>query len=273
MKTLHNPFKQALKDGKQQYGFWMGLCNPLSAELCGHTGYDWLLIDGEHAPNDLSTILAQLQALSGSASHPVVRLADGNPTTIKQVLDIGAQTLLIPMVETAQQARDLVRATTYPPAGFRGVGTALARAARWNMTDNYLNGADEAFCLLIQVESVVALENLDEILTVDGVDGIFIGPADLAATMGHLGNPAHPEVKAAVENATRKIRAAGKAAGTLATNKATAKHYESVGIQFVALGIDTLLLAQGASELLQAHLADDSEDNLVTTTNQGNGAY
>ena len=272
MQTPHNPFKQALKDGKQQYGFWLGLCSPLSAELCAYTGYDWLLIDGEHAPNDLSSILAQLQAVSGTPSHPVVRLADGNPTTIKQVLDIGAQTLLIPMVETAEQARELVRATTYPPAGFRGVGTALARAAHWNMIDGYFDDVDNEFCLLIQIESVAALENLDEILNVDGVDGVFIGPADLAATMGHLGNPAHPEVKAAVEGAIRKIRAAGKAAGTLATNKVTAQHYESVGIQFVALGVDTLLLAQGAQNLLQTHLAVDS-DSSTTAANQGNGAY
>lgn len=272
MKTPHNPFKQALKDSKQQYGFWLGLCNPLSAELCGYTGYDWLLIDGEHAPNDLNAILAQLQAIAATPAHPVVRLADGNPTTIKQVLDIGAQTLLIPMVETAEQAHELVRATTYPPQGFRGVGTALARAAHWNMVDGYFADVDKEFCLLIQIESVTALENLDDILTVDGVDGVFIGPADLAATMGHLGNPAHPDVKAAVEKATRKIRAAGKAAGTLATNKATAQHYESVGVQFVALGVDTLLLAQGARGLLQAHLADDSDtDNAAA--NQGNGAY
>lgn len=269
MKTPHNPFKQALKDGKQQYGFWLGLCNPLSAELCAYTGYDWLLIDGEHAPNDLSSILAQLQAISGTPSHPVVRLADGNPTTIKQVLDIGAQTLLIPMVETAEQARELVRATTYPPHGFRGVGTALARAAHWNMVDGYFADVDKEFCLLIQVESVTALENLDEILNVEGVDGVFIGPADLAASMGHLGNPAHAEVKSAVEVAIRKIRAAGKAAGTLATSKAIAKHYESVGIQFVALGVDTLLLAAAAKSTLANHLAEGDTDEKES----GNGAY
>ncbi len=269
MKTPHNSFKQALKDGKQQYGFWLGLCNPLSAELCGYTGYDWLLIDAEHAPNDLNSVLAQLQAIAGTPSHPVVRLADDNPTTIKQVLDIGAQTLLIPMIETAEQAQRLVRATTYPPNGFRGVGTALARAARWNMVEDYFNDVDKEFCLLIQVESVTALKNLDDILAVEGVDGVFIGPADLAATMGNLGNPAHPEVKAAVEEAIRKIRAAGKSAGTLATSRAIAKHYESVGVQFVALGVDTLLLAAAAKSTLANHLAEDG----VTDIEKGNGAY
>ncbi|MEZ5538017.1 MAG: 4-hydroxy-2-oxoheptanedioate aldolase [Thiolinea sp.] len=271
MKTPHNPFKQALKEGRQQYGFWLGLCNPLAAEICAHTGYDWLLIDGEHAPNDLRTVLAQLQAISGTPSHPVVRLADGNPTTIKQFLDIGAQSLLIPMVETAEQAQALVRAITYPPTGMRGVGTALARAARWNMVDGYFKDVNNELCLLIQIESVTALNNLDEILTVEGVDGIFIGPADLAATMGHLGNPAHPEVKAAVEGAIQKIRAAGKAAGTLATNKAIARHYEAHGIQFIALGVDTLQLAAAAQSTLANHLADD--ESATDGQNSGNGAY
>lgn len=268
MKTPENTFKQALKDGKQQYGFWLGLANPLSAELLAHTGYDWLLIDGEHAPNDLRTILAQLQAIDGTPSHPVVRLPDSDPAKIKQILDIGAQSLLIPLVETAEQAQELARAITYPPNGIRGVGTALARAAKWNMTEDYFAAVDNELCLLIQVESVTALENLDEILNVERVDGVFIGPADLAASMGHLGNPAHPEVKTAIEGAIGKIRAAGKAAGTLATSKAVAQHYESVGVQFVALGVDTLVLAQHAKRILEAHYAED-----VAPQTQGNGAY
>jgi 4-hydroxy-2-oxoheptanedioate aldolase len=268
MKTPRNPFKQALQEGKQQYGYWLGLCNPLSAELCANLGYDWLLIDAEHAPNDVRTVMAQLQAIEGSGSHAVVRLVQGETALIKQMLDIGAQTLLIPMVETAQQAEHIVRAMHYPPTGVRGVGTALARAARWNICDDYFSVADQQVCLLIQVESVNALENLDEILTVDGIDGVFIGPADLAASMGHLGNPAHPDVKAAVEQATAKIRAAGKAAGTLATNKAIASHYEAAGMQFVALGVDTLALAAAAKNTLTAH-RDDSSD----ADNSGNGAY
>ncbi|PWR00672.1 aldolase/citrate lyase family protein [Leucothrix pacifica] len=270
MKIPENTFKKALLEGKQQYGYWLGLCNPLSAELCGHAGYDWLLVDGEHAPNTLSSTLAQLQAIAGTPAHPVVRIAEGTTSVIKQYLDAGAQTLLIPMVETAEQARELVQAVQYPPKGVRGVGTALARASRWNMVDDYFGTVDAEMCLLVQVESVTALENLDEILAVDGVDGVFIGPADLAASMGHLGNPAHPEVKAAVETATRKIRKAGKPAGTLATSKAVSKHYESVGMQFIALGVDTMALAAAAKNSLINHLAEDGESSMVP---EGNGAY
>lgn len=270
MKIPQNTFKKALQEGKQQYGFWLGLCSPLSAELCGHTGYDWVLVDGEHAPNDLNTVFAQLQAIAGTPAHPIVRLAEGDTAVIKQYLDAGVQTLLVPMVETAEQARELVRAVQYPPKGVRGVGTALARAARWNMVDNYFETVDEEMCLLIQIESVTGLNNLDEILTVEGVDGVFIGPADLAASMGYLGSPAHPEVKTAVETATQKIRQAGKPVGTLATNKSIAKHYESIGMQFIALGLDTLALATVAQNTLKHHLAEDEMSLLET---QGNGAY
>lgn len=269
MQTPHNPFRQALKAGQQQYGFWLGLCNPLSAELLAYTGYDWLLIDGEHAPNDLRTILAQLQAISGTPSHPVVRLVDHDTAKIKQYLDIGAQSLLIPMVETANQAEALAQAISYPPKGIRGVGTALARAAYWNQADDYFSAVDNELCLLIQVESVTALDNLDEILTVERIDGVFIGPADLAASMGYLGQPAHPEVKAAIEGAINKIRAAGKAAGTLATSHPVARHYEQAGVQFVALGVDTLMLAQQAQRLLRDHLADAPDARHAA----GNGAY
>ncbi|MGB1310337.1 MAG: HpcH/HpaI aldolase family protein [Leucothrix sp.] len=269
MKTPINPFKRALKAGKQQYGFWLGLANPLSADLLAHTGYDWLLIDGEHAPNDLSSMLMQLQVIDGSPSHPVVRLVDGDVAKIKQVLDIGAQSILIPQVETAEQAAELARAVMYPPEGIRGVGTALARAAKWNMVDDYFDVVDNELCLMIQVESARGLENLEAILAVERLDGVFIGPADLAASMGHLNNPAHPEVKAAIEEAIRKIRSAGKAAGTLATNKATAQHYESVGVQFVALGVDTLVLAHNARRVLTEHHSDEDDLRLE----QGNGAY
>lgn len=253
MQTPINTFKRALAAGQQQYGFWLGLCSPLAAELCAYTGYDWLLIDGEHAPNDLQTVLAQLQATAPSASHAIVRLAEGNQALIKQYLDLGAQTLLIPMVETAEQTRDLVSFMRYPPAGVRGVGTALARAAAWNINPHYLKEAEQELCLIIQIESVTALNHLDEILTVEGVDAVFVGPADLAGTMGHLGNPNHPEVVAAVTTAIQKIKAAGKAAGTLAINPQTALQYERLGVQFLALGVDTLVLATTASAILRQH--------------------
>ncbi|MBN7797319.1 aldolase/citrate lyase family protein [Parahaliea mediterranea] len=270
MKTPRNAFKHALDKGEQQYGFWLGLCNPLSAELCGLCGYDWLLIDAEHAPNDLSAMHAQLLAIDNTPSQAVVRLVDDSASLIKQVLDLGAQTLLVPMVETAAQAEALVSAMHYPPRGTRGVGTALARAARWNQVEGYFDDADGEMCLLIQVESVRALDNLDSILEVAGVDGVFVGPADLAASMGHLGNPAHPDVKAAVEDALGRIRAAGKAAGTLATNKALARHYEACGAQFVALGVDTQVLANTAKSILANHRASGDSP---PPQEPGNGAY
>ena len=270
MKTPLNTFKRALEAGEKQYGFWLGLCNPLSAELCGQLGYDWLLIDAEHAPNDLASIHTQLLAVENTPSHAVIRIVEGDPALIKQLLDLGAQTLLVPMVETAEQARELVAAMLYPPAGIRGVGTALARAARWNQVDGYFADADGQMCLLIQVESVTALDNLDDILRVDGVDGVFIGPADLAASMGHLGNPAHPDVVAAVEAAIAKITAAGKAAGTLATNSTLARRYEQPGVQFVALGVDTQVLANTARDILAAHRADRPQ---ASSQDKGNGAY
>jgi 4-hydroxy-2-oxoheptanedioate aldolase len=270
MKNPPNPFKQALQEGRSQYGFWLGLCSPVSAELCGLCGYDWLLIDGEHAPNDLARLYTQLVAIGDTPSHPVVRLVVGDTALIKQVLDIGAQTILVPMVETAQQARDIVAATRYPPNGVRGVGTALARAARWNLVDNYFATVERELCVLIQVESVRALQNLDEILKVEGIDGVFVGPADLAASLGHLGAPSHPEVVSAIDDALTRIRAAGKAPGILATNAALAKRYEAKGAQFIALGVDTVALAAAAREILRNHRADESAN---VQTAPGKGAY
>lgn len=269
MKIPPNSFKQALKSGEQQYGFWLGFCNVLSAELCGQLGYDWLLIDAEHAPNDLQSIHSQLMAIDNTPSHAVIRIVEGTTALIKQVLDLGAQSVLVPMVETADQANRLVAAMHYPPAGVRGVGTALARAARWNQIEDYFADVSAEMCLLIQVESVLAIENLDEILKVEGVDGVFVGPADLAASMGHLGEPSHPDVGRVVEEAIRKIRSTGKAAGILATSQKLAKHYESCGAQFVALGVDTLILANSARDLLNNHKGFSQS----TAPEQGNGAY
>lgn len=268
MKNPVNTFKQGLKDGRQLYGFWLGFCNPLSAELCGHCGYDWLLIDAEHAPNDLGTIQSQLLAIDNTPSHPIIRIVEGSSALIKQMLDLGAQSLLVPMVETAEQARQLVSAVRYPPRGTRGVGTALARAARWNQVERYFDDADQQICLLIQIESVRGIENLDDILQIEGIDGVFLGPADLAASMGYLGQPSHPDVVAAMESAIKSIRAAGKAAGTLATNKDIAGRYEHCGVQFVALGVDTLALASSARSILSDHL-----DERETQASEGNGAY
>lgn len=249
MKTPHNAFKRALAAGETQIGLFLGLTDPYCAEVVAGAGFDWLMIDAEHGPNDLRTVLAQLQALAAWPVKPVVRAVDHDPARIKQWLDIGVQSLLVPMVESGAEARALVRATRYPPAGIRGVGTALARAARWNGADDYFERADAEMCLILQVESMAGLAALDDILAVEGVDAVFIGPSDLAASMGYLGKPGHPEVKAAVEGAIARIAASGKAAGVFASDPAMAQAYREFGASFVAVGVDTLLLRNAAVAL------------------------
>lgn len=255
MPAPTNTFKGALTAGKAQMGCWIGMADPYAAEMSATAGFDWLLIDGEHAPNDLRSILAQLQVIQASASHPVVRLPIGEDWLIKQVLDAGAQTLLVPMVESGAQAADLVRAVRYPPFGKRGVGSALARASRFAAIPDYLPTADEQVCLLVQVENRAGLAALDDILAVDGVDGVFIGPSDLAADMGHLGNPAAPEVMEAVEDALTRIAKAGKAPGILTLNPAFAKKYLELGATFVATGIDVTLFAGAMRQLAKTSQA------------------
>ncbi|SFB77601.1 2,4-dihydroxyhept-2-enedioate aldolase [Polaromonas sp. OV174] len=244
-----NPFKAALASGRQQVGLWLSMADPYLAEVSATAGFDWLLIDGEHAPNDVRSMLAALQALAPYPSQPVVRAVAGDVPLIKQLLDIGAQNLLVPMVDTAEQARTLVSATRYPPLGIRGVGSAIARASRWNARADYLDTADDDICLLVQVETVTALRNLQAICAVDGVDGVFIGPADLAASMGHRGKSDHPEVQAAIEQAMQTIIASGKAAGTLTSDPALARRYLALGCTFVATGVDVLLYANAARRL------------------------
>ena len=251
-----NTFKAALKTGTPQIGLWLGLANAYTAELCASAGFDWLLIDGEHAPNDLRSMLAQLQAIAPHPSQPVIRLPIGETWLIKQVLDIGPQTLLIPMVDSAAQAEALVKATRYPPHGLRGVGAALARASVFNRIPDYLQTANSEICLLLQIESRSGLAALDAILRVEGVDGVFIGPSDLAADMGHLGNPAAQEVQDAVEDAIRRIGKSGKAAGILTADPALAKRYIELGAAFVAVGTDVGLLA-GSSARLAASFKDN----------------
>jgi 4-hydroxy-2-oxoheptanedioate aldolase len=244
-----NKFKAALAAKQQQIGLWMSLANSYSAELCATAGFDWLLLDGEHAPNDLRATLEQLQAVAPYRSHPIVRPVSGDPALIKQLLDIGAQTLLVPMVDDADQARRLVSAMRYPPEGIRGVGSGVARVSRWGMRADYLDVANDEVCLLVQVESRQALDNLDSICAVDGVDGVFIGPADLSASLGHRGNPGHPEVQATIENAIGRIVASGKAAGTLVSDNKLARRYLELGCTFVAVGLDVRILAAGVRSL------------------------
>ncbi len=251
MQLPPNLFKQALDARQPQIGLWLGLADAYSTELCAGAGFDWLLIDGEHAPNDLRSILGQLQAIAPYPSHAVVRVplgyGEAGTALIKQVLDLGAQTVLVPMVDTAVQAAALVQAMRYPPQGIRGM--AGARASRWGTYADYAKQANGQVCLLVQAESRSALQNLDAIAATEGVDGVFIGPADLSASMGHVGNPGHPEVAAAIDDAIVRIVKAGKAAGILTTDEALARHYLSLGATFVAVGLDTNLLVRATRTL------------------------
>jgi 4-hydroxy-2-oxoheptanedioate aldolase len=251
MQTPVNTFKQALSDKRAQIGLWLGLADPYSAELCAGAGFDWLLIDGEHSPNDLRSILGQLQAIAPYASHPIARVPMGHghvgEALIKQYLDLGVQTLLVPMVDTAEQAAHLVRATRYPPQGFRGMGGA--RASGWGRNPHYTKEANAQICLLVQAESRESLDHLDAIAATEGVDGVFIGPADLSAALGHVGNPGHPQVQAAIEDAIARIVRAGKAAGILTPDEALARKYLGLGATFVAVGLDTNLLVKATSAL------------------------
>ncbi len=253
MLDITNKLKAELKNSSNPLiGLFLGLGNPYTAELLSETGFDWLLIDAEHGPNDLQTVLAQLQATQGRGTEIITRIKNHDPALIKQMLDIGVQSLLVPMVESAQQAEDLVKATRYPPAGIRGVGSALARAARWNGVPGYLQKANNEICLILQCESQAGLAALDDVLKVDGVDAIFIGPSDLAASMGHLGNAAHPDVRKAVLDSITKIKYSGKSAGVFATKMKDARVFTKAGANFVAVGTDTLLLRQSAVALAQA---------------------
>ena len=245
-----NAFKAALRRDAPQIGLWLGLANAYTAEIAAGAGFDWLLIDGEHAPNDLPTMVGQLQAIAASSSHPVVRAPIGEAWIIKQLLDIGAQTILVPMVETADQAAALVRAMKYPPQGVRGVGAALARASNFNRTRDYLTTANDQTCLLVQVETASALRAIEEIAAVEGVDGIFIGPSDLAADMGFLGRPGERVVQDAVEDGIARIIAAESRAGILTADETLARRYIELGAHFVAVGTDVTLLSNATSALL-----------------------
>jgi 4-hydroxy-2-oxoheptanedioate aldolase len=249
MKTPENEFKKALAGDQLQIGLWLALADSYPAELCAGCGFDWLLIDGEHAPNDLRTMLAALQAIAPYPTHPVVRIPKGDDTLIKQVLDLGAATVLVPMVETAAQAAQLARAMRYPPQGIRGVGSSIARSGRWSHYSDYLHTANDKVCLLVQVETQQAMAQIEEIAAVPGVDGVFIGPADLAASMGFLGEAEHPQVKEAIDTGIAAIVRAGKAPGILCADEALARHYIAAGVRFVAVGVDTSLLVRAASGL------------------------
>lgn len=230
-------------------GIWVCSGSPLVAEICAGSGMDWILIDMEHSPNSLESVTAQLQAVSGYPSTPVVRVPINDWVIIKQVLDTGAQNILVPMVSTAEDAQAAVAAMHYPPRGRRGVGSALARSARWNRVDDYLQNASEHVSLFVQVETAAGVENAAEIAAVDGVDGVFVGPSDLAASMGHLGQQSHPEVIGAVNDTFAAVTAAGRPVGVNAFDPAIAQTYIDAGATFVLVGADVALLARGSDAL------------------------
>ncbi len=259
MPAPQNPFKTAIKKRELQLGCWLGLASPYIAEISAHAGFDWLCVDSEHAPNDLRSIVAHLQVIAASNAHAMVRPPIGEVWMIKQLLDAGAQTLLIPMVESAEQAQLMVDAVTYPPHGVRGVGSALARASNFAAIPDYLETARNEICLIVQVENRKGLDALDDILAVDGIDGVFIGPADLAADLGYVNQPGAKEVKQSVLDAIGKITASGKAGGILTLDKELQTQCRELGASFIATEIDVTLFAKAmrlAASSSSVHLKD-----------------
>jgi 4-hydroxy-2-oxoheptanedioate aldolase len=248
------------KAGRPLAGMWVCSGSPLVAELCAGSGLDWLLVDTEHSPNGLESVLAQLQAVHGYPVHTLVRPPVNDVVVIKQYLDLGVQNLLIPMVNSVAEAEAAVAATRYPPQGVRGVGSALARAARWNRVPDYLARAAETISGTVQIESAAAVDAVEDILKVDGVDAIFLGPSDLAASMGLLGQQEHPEVRAAVEHCLAAAKAAGKPAGVNAFAPATARAYLDAGAAFILVGADVALLARGSEALAAEYVPKDNAD-------------
>jgi 4-hydroxy-2-oxoheptanedioate aldolase len=250
VKLPENRFKRALREGRQQIGLWCSLPGSYIAEAVAASGFDWLLFDTEHSPVDVVDVLAQLQAVAPYDVSPVVRPASNDAVLIKRILDLGAQTLLIPYVQNADEARSAVRAMRYAPEGIRGV-SGLTRATRFGRIPGYAKIAADELCLLVQIETRDALAELENIAAVDGVDGIFIGPADLAASLAHAGELGHPELIATIEDAIRRIRACGKPAGILTPDNAFAARCIELGTTFTAVGVDAAILARGTEALAQ----------------------
>ncbi len=248
MDLPRNAFKAALARGELQIGLWSSLCSPIVAEIIGQSGFDWILVDTEHSPNEPPAVLAQLQALQAGTATPIVRPAWNDPVLLKRLLDIGTQAVLVPFVQNAEEAAKAVAACRYPPAGIRGI-TVSGRGSRYGRVPDYLKRADAEICVLVQVETGEALAQLEAIASVDGVDGVFIGPADLSASLGHIGNPGHPEVQAAIKGAVERLAAVGKPAGILTPSEADARRYIEWGYRFVAVGSDLGLLTRHADAL------------------------
>ena len=251
MPAPTNKLKAALAAKKLQHGIWMNLVSPIAAEALAGAGFDWLLIDGEHGPNDIPTILSQLHAI-GDRTSVVVRPPVGEVRLVKQLLDVGVQTLLIPMIESTDHAKQMAQAMLYPPHGIRGVGASVARASDYGRISDYITTANAQTCLILQIESRAGLAALPEILTLDGVHAVFIGPADLAADMGYPGNANAPEVQATIDATLQAIMASGKAAGILTFDLQTAQRYAGMGVTFLGVGGDVALLVKAATGLASA---------------------
>lgn len=243
-----NAFKAALAAGKLQIGLWSSLCSNIAAEVISDSGFDWILLDTEHSPNEIPGLLSQLQACELGTATPIIRPAWNDAVLAKRCLDIGAQTLLFPYVQNVAEAKAAVASTRYPPQGIRGVSVA-ARASRYGRVQGYLGKANAEICVLVQVETREAMTQLEAIAKVDGIDGVFIGPSDLAASLGHLGNPQHADVQAAIKDAVTRLKALGKPAGILTGNEEEARRYIDWGYLFVAVGADVGLLAKSADTL------------------------
>ncbi len=248
MELQRNEFKHAIKAGKVQIGLWNSLCSNIVTEVVGYSGFDWLLLDTEHSPNELPAVMSQLQSVQRGTATPIVRPAWNDPVLIKRILDIGAQSILVPFVQNAEEARKAVAATRYPPEGIRGITTS-GRAARFGRVKDYVKKANAEICLLVQAETREALDNLEAIASVEGVDGVFVGPADLSASFGQIGNPQHPEVQKAIEDVAKSLKKLGKPAGILTPVEEEARRYIDWGYTFVAVGSDLGLLTKGADAL------------------------
>lgn len=259
-KTPPNRFKERMAAGDIQIGLWSVLADGYAAEILAGCGYDWLLLDAEHGPNDLRSVLAQLQGIAAAGSllgdqanelsQPLVRLPNGDTALIKQYLEIGVQNLLIPMVNTPEQAAELVRAVRYPPHGVRGMGSGLGRSSRWGRLTDYVVAAGDSICLVVQIETAEAIENLEEIAAMDGVDGILFGPADLAADLGYRDQRNHPEVTRTIQQGIETTRRAGTPSGIMLTDVAAAREWLNKGITFAGVGVDSSLLVRAADNLL-----------------------
>jgi 4-hydroxy-2-oxoheptanedioate aldolase len=246
---------QLTRSDRTLYGGWICSGSPVAAEIMAGAGLDWLLIDMEHAPNGLESTLAQLYAVSGYASTPVVRVPAGDTVIVKQVLDLGAQNILVPMISTPEEAKAVAAMTRYPPVGVRGVGSALARSARWNRVDGYLQNDAAHLSVFVQIETVEGVANARAIAETPGVDGVFVGPSDLAASMGLIGQQTHPDVVAAVKRAFAGIAAVGKPIGVNAFDPVAARDYAEAGARFILVGADVALLARASEKLAETYIA------------------